>query len=174
MVDKGSHVVCVYEDDQELVSRVGSFLSEGLQKGEGAIVIATPEHRERLGSMVPANQRCTMLDAKETLRRFYKGGQLDEPAFRKEVGSLLREAAKGTKGVRAYGEMVGVLGSTGDWEAAVRLERMWNGLAKSHSFALLCGYSHLSFMRAPREAARHICVEHQVTEPAALARTLGA
>jgi hypothetical protein len=37
--------------------------------------------------------------------------------------------------------MVNVLWKDGMTAAAIRLETMWNELAKSHDFKLLCGYS---------------------------------
>jgi hypothetical protein len=43
--------------------------------------------------------------------------------------------------IRAYGEMVNVLWKDGLTAAAIRLETLWNELAKSYDFKLLCGYS---------------------------------
>jgi hypothetical protein len=37
--------------------------------------------------------------------------------------------------------MVDVLWQAGQTAAAIRLEMLWNQLAQTHSFALLCGYS---------------------------------
>jgi hypothetical protein len=56
---------------------------------------------------------------------------------------LIERACRGRKDcvIRAYGEMVDVLWQAGQTAAAIRLEMLWNQLAQTHSFALLCGYS---------------------------------
>ena len=43
--------------------------------------------------------------------------------------------------VRIYGQMVDVLWKNGQQEAAIRLETLWNQLANTQAFSLLCGYA---------------------------------
>lgn len=57
--------------------------------------------------------------------------------------------------VRAYGEMVDVLWKGGQMDAAMKLESLWNQLAHSHEFALLCGYSMGHFYKAAVPRALH-------------------
>jgi hypothetical protein len=56
---------------------------------------------------------------------------------------VIEQACRGREDcvIRAYGEMVDVFWQTGQTAAAIRLEILWNQLAQTHSFALLCGYS---------------------------------
>ena len=49
--------------------------------------------------------------------------------------------------IRAYGEMVDVLWKAGQTAAAIQLEMLWNQLAQTHQFALLCGYSMGNFYK---------------------------
>ena len=49
--------------------------------------------------------------------------------------------------LRAYGEMVDLLWRDGHSQAAIELEVLWNKLALSLDFALLCGYSMGSFYK---------------------------
>jgi signal transduction histidine kinase/CheY-like chemotaxis protein len=42
--------------------------------------------------------------------------------------------------VKAFGEMVALLWSEGNYAGAVRLEELWNDLQKAHSFSLFCAY----------------------------------
>ena len=49
--------------------------------------------------------------------------------------------------VRAYGEMVDVLWKNGQDVAAIRLEMLWNKLAATHRFSLLCGYAMGTFYK---------------------------
>lgn len=50
--------------------------------------------------------------------------------------------------IRAYGEMVNVLWQDGQEAAAIRLEMLWNDLARTRAFKLLCGYSMGNFFKA--------------------------
>ena len=52
---EGSHVVQFHEQSPYLVDRVSAFIAPGLNAGEAAIVIATPEHREMIA--VPLGTR---------------------------------------------------------------------------------------------------------------------
>lgn len=62
---------------------------------------------------------------------------------------MIEQLCRGKKdrGIRAYGEMVDVLWKAGQEVAAIRVEMIWNELAATHDFALLCGYSMGSFYK---------------------------
>ena len=60
--------------------------------------------------------------------------------------------------IRAYGEMVDVLWKDGKEAAAIRLEMLWNQLANTRKFSLLCGYSMGSFYKDA--AFDDICQQH--------------
>jgi hypothetical protein len=169
------HAVQFYGNDQALFTTVGGFLSEGLIAGHPALVIATPAHcaaildelshrlidvqqAKRLGDLI-------CLDAEETLATFMAGDMPDAGAFRKSVGGAIDQALGGRvrTPVRAYGEMVDVLWKKGRADAAIRLEILWNDLAASHSFQLLCGYSMGNFYKQA-EYFEQVCQQHtQVT-----------
>jgi hypothetical protein len=84
-----------------------------------------------------------MVDAAEMLSRFMHDGMPDAVRFRDAMIPVIEQACRGRKEcvIRAYGEMVDVLWQAGQTAAAIRLEMLWNQLAQTHSFALLCGYS---------------------------------
>jgi hypothetical protein len=48
---------------------------------------------------------------------------------------------EGAEGLRAYGEMVGVLWKARQFAAAIRLEQLWNRLLEQSSFSLYCAYA---------------------------------
>jgi hypothetical protein len=54
--------------------------------------------------------------------------------------------------------MVDVLWKQGRTVAATRLEMLWNDLARSHDFALLCGYAMGNFYKGT--AVEEICAHH--------------
>jgi DcmR-like sensory protein len=146
------HVVQLYgKDDSLLTQNVGRYLGEGLRRGDGILVIATPEHRSSLVrrlredagySRAVLEGRLVFLDAEATLGRFLVNGWPDLDLFR----NVVREAVHGVRnravhsGVRAYGEMVGLLWSSGEHAAAIRLEELWNDLLKASDVSLLCAY----------------------------------
>ena len=157
------HAVQFYGNDAELFRTVGLFLSEGLVAGQPAVVIATEAHRKaieatlesrfidverarRLGDLV-------LLDAEETLATFMVDDVPTASVFKKVVGDVIEQTLRGRERtpVRAYGEMVDVLWKQGKTEAAVRLEVLWNDLASTHVFSLLCGYAIGSFYKQTQQ-----------------------
>jgi hypothetical protein len=146
------HVVQLYGDDDRLLTQnVGRFLSEGLKRGDGLLVIATPEHRgtlarhlsqERGYSRAVLEGRLVFHDAEATLARFMRSGDPNPELFASVVGEALEgvQARAVHTGARAYGEMVGLLWKAGQYSPAVRLEELWNELLKSNDISLFCGY----------------------------------
>lgn len=174
----GRHVVQFYEDDAFLLPTVANFMVEGLNAGSAALVVATPEHcagfveqLRLLGVDVDAevtSGRLTMLDARTTLDRFVRGGSPDRPRFLLEVGTVIgRAQALSTSGAPyIYGEMVDLLVGAGNQAAAFELERLWNELAETRQFHLLCAYSLARFPTAADVAAFHeICDQHDAAVP---------
>jgi hypothetical protein len=165
------HAVQFYGNDQALVTTVAGFISEGLIAGQPAIVIATPAHSvailEELGRRLIDVQHAkhigdlVCLDAEETLDTFMAGSLPDPGAFRKNVGDALDQALGGRvrTPVRAYGEMVDVLWKKGRADAAIKLEILWNELAATHSFQLMCGYSMGNFYKQA-EYFEQVCQQH--------------
>jgi hypothetical protein len=146
------HLVQLYgSDPRALVRSVGRYLADGLNAGEGAVVIATAAHRgffldelRALGAdpaAALAAGRLLVLDADDTLARFMVDGQPDGERFEAAVRPVLASLrALCAPGVRAYGEMVGVLWEAGSFCAAIRLEELWNALLRDGGFRLFCGY----------------------------------
>jgi hypothetical protein len=148
------HFVQLYEADETALSRnVGHYLWEGLRRGEGVLVIATPEHRElfsghlsSLGADIPAltgSSQLLFLDAQDTLSLFMRGGQPDWLPFEHAVRAAMRRVhpSHGAEGLRAYGEMVGILWKARQFAAAIRLEQLWNRLLAQSAFSLYCAYA---------------------------------
>jgi hypothetical protein len=126
-------------------------MAEGLRRGDGLIVIASPEHSgsvarelrdERGYSRAVLEGRLVFLDAQTTLDRLMMNGKPDGELFESVIGEALNQVQSraGHTGVRAYGEMVGVLWKAGHYAAAARLEELWNRLLRSSDIRLFCGY----------------------------------
>ena len=147
------HFVQFYRADEPLLNRnVASFFWDALLRGDGLLVIATPERREslsnhltHLGADVALAQRegqLAMLDAQSSLLRFMVDGVPVWEAFEQAIPDALQLAIPRTPqgGVCAYGEMVGVLWEAGETEAAIQLEEYWNRLLRRGGIRLFCGY----------------------------------
>jgi len=164
------HSVQFYKDPDALCRIVGAFIGEGLRQGNPALVVATPAHKERIDaslqergldvSTLKHDGQLTVLDAADTLSLFMVEGMPNAGAFRWNVGEIMRQISKehGGRPLRAYGEMVDVLWRDGQEAAAIRLETLWNQLADSHEFKLLCGYSMGHFYK--RAALEKIKAQH--------------
>ena len=146
------HFVQLYGKNDRLLTRnVARYLGEGLRRGDGLLVIATAEHRgsvvrqlaeERTYTRAVLEGRLVFLDAEATLNRFMVDGEPDRARFERIIGETLR-GVRGRavhSGIRAYGEMVGVLWKAGQFSAAVRLEELWNQLLDSSDVSLFCAY----------------------------------
>jgi DcmR-like sensory protein len=180
------HAVQLYRDVSELGRSVGAFLTAGFRDGEPAVVIATAAHQgvfeaelERCGWDAKALERkglLTCADAEETLAAFMDEDLPSPERFERVVGGVVDQTSARVPGrtIRAFGEMVDVLWQRGQEQAAIALEELWNELAKTRSFALLCGYQ-LDVFQADvqREALPEVMRTHShtrtVEEPSRLA-----
>jgi PAS domain S-box-containing protein len=79
----------------------------------------------------------------------------------------VRHATRAGRQLRAVGEMVVLLWNDGNSAAAVRLEELWNGLARTCTFSLFCAYP-LSVFHGEKDSTRllHVCSQHSRVIPA--------
>jgi hypothetical protein len=164
------HAVRFYKDASSLATIVCGFLAEGLKQGEPAVLIATREHVACFQTCFTASGidvgaetargMLTVLDAQETLDQFMRDGVPLAQPFHDTISPVLTAVSKRFPGkpIRAYGEMVDVLWKQDRTAAAIRLEALWNDLARSHTFKLLCGYAMGSFYKG--SATADICAVH--------------
>jgi hypothetical protein len=151
--EPAEHVVQLYGDDHQLLtSHVTRYLVEGLKRGDGLVVIATPEHREAIVRQLGEEDagtaaaieggRLVLLDARDTLDSFMVEGHPDWELFEQALGGVCRELRErvGRGGIRAFGEMVGLLWMEGRYSAAIRLEEYWNRLLEANAICLFCAY----------------------------------
>jgi PAS domain S-box-containing protein len=178
--DSTGHVVQFYCDDDFLLGALQRFIGSALGAGDAAIVIATREHREGLAQRLKsggvaldralAQGRYIALDAAATLSQFMVDGSPDATRFADTVGKVVAGAGVAAQGesirIAAFGEMVTLLWTAGNPQAAIKLEQLWNDLAREHSFALRCAYPMGVFNKAEHiEPFSQICREHSAVIP---------
>lgn len=164
------HAVRFYENDKSLSHIVADFLGEGLSAGEPGIVVATPAHRAgilreliaRNVDVVPLQRsdELVFLDAEETLSTFMTDDNPDGEKFRSRMCEVIKRACRERADctVRIYGQMVDILWKEGKHKAAIRLEMLWNQLANTEAFSLLCGYAMGSFYK--KANFHEVCAHH--------------
>jgi signal transduction histidine kinase/CheY-like chemotaxis protein len=161
-----SHGVRFYDREEQIAGQVWEFIAPVLKDGGSAVVVARPSLRLALAArsaiaMPEGGGRLQLLDAQAELDGFLVEGWPDGGRFRQTVGRVVEQAAAAGRGVRVYGEMVGLLCEQGRCEAALRLEQLWNGLAEELDFALMCGYPWHLFADAEQAAMfDHVCRLH--------------
>ena len=176
-LDERAHVVQFYERDGFLLEEVTRFVGAGLGAGDAVVVIATKAHLEGLERGLDARAidiavasrqgRYIPLDATETMAQFMAGGMVDDARFVEVVGDAIARAAERHAHVRAFGEMVALLWLQGKREAALRLEELWNDLARARPFSLMCAYPMAAFGHAlDGTPLLRICGEHSHVIPA--------
>ena len=157
--DGNLHAVKFYESPESLCHIVAEFLGEGLIERQPALAIATPEHREGILAGLRARHLdvdslqaagdLLLIDVAELLASFMVDGMPDAALFTSAATHAIETVRRGRKDVtiRAYGEMVDVLWKAGQDAAAIRVELLWNKLATTDDFDLLCGYSMGTFYK---------------------------
>jgi hypothetical protein len=150
----GTHLVQLFGEDHRLLARNASrYLAEGLRRGDGLVVIATPEHTSAIARHLVEEEpraaldaagagRLVYLDARETLASFLVAGRPDEARFRSVIGETIAavRARSATGECRAFGEMVSLLWDDGRPKDAERLETLWNGVLVECECSLFCAY----------------------------------
>jgi signal transduction histidine kinase len=179
-LDSHIHTVQFYADDPFLLNELSRFIGSALGAGDAGIVIATQAHRDDLAGQLKARGldieraaaqgRYVSLDAQETLSKLMPDGQLDEIRFVDLIGGVIQQAAISVGGERpriaAFGEMVALLWAEGRPDAAIQLEQLWNSLARTHSFELLCAYPSSLFNQSEDATGiGDICATHTHVTP---------
>jgi PAS domain S-box-containing protein len=179
-VQAHAHGVQFYGDDAYLLDGLTRFIGGALGAGDSSIIIATKAHRDGLAKRLVAcgidtavatrQGRFVALDAAETLAKFMVDGWPDSERFHQVVGSIVAQCQLSGRTnqskLAAFGEMVALLWAEGKPEAAIRLEQLWNELARVHSFHLHCAYP-ISYFHDERHAEliEKVCAEHSHVIP---------
>ena len=180
-VEPQQHAVIVVVGDEELVSHVAAYAVEGLALGEHVVLVLTPAHAASLAvalaeqgtdlATASAAGDVQVLDAADTLATFFDG-TLDVAGARATLAAAVDTGTSGGRRLRAFGEMVNLLWDAGHAEHALTLEALWNELAQTRTFRLLCGYTTSALQAHPRLAdVDGVCRLHsELTVPATYAR----
>jgi hypothetical protein len=180
---ESEHVVQFYETDAFLLHALSEFIATGLTASDACIVVATPAHRAGLDERLQAtgldlvaahtSGQYVVLDAAETLTTFLVNDSPEPGRFTAVIGDLIARSTERGHQVRVFGEMVALLWAEGQYDAALRLEGLWNDLLTTSPFVLFCAYPIHGF---GGEALAHglgqVCATHARVIPAESYTTL--
>jgi PAS domain S-box-containing protein len=169
------HIVYFYQRSDSLLDALSEFVGPALGAGNGAVIIATKMHRDGLQErlmasgldlpLVSKQGRYVALDAPEILSKIMIAGVPNKARFEEAVGAVLRTTKAALKvenpKLAVFGEMVALLWTEGKFEAAIKLEQLWNELSKEQAFSLRCAYPASGFHGEHRiEPFKQVCAEH--------------
>ena len=153
LVPNQRHVVQFYVDDDVLLDEPAALFRGSLGKGQSVAAIMTSGHRSALERRLLAqgvdvseaaqNGRFCLLDADQALSEFMEPAGPSRERFLLQFGKILcklQATAAKPSDVVLFGEMVAVLWAQKKYDAAIRLEQLWNELALTSSFYLCCAY----------------------------------
>ena len=176
----GEHIVQFYAEATFFVEAVSRFVGGALAVGDAAVVIATSGHQRELERRLSARGldtgkaaaqgRHVVLDASELLDRLTVDGTLDERRFTDVIGGILIQVRSANDGkdrrIAVFGELVALLWAQGRQQEAIRVEQLWNELAKKYPFSLLCAYPIVAFNNESHiEPFLKICEQHSGVAP---------
>jgi len=149
----GTHLLQFYSADPgQLARNVGKYFADGFRLGRSAVLLATRDHEDAIFAELKADDRSPddlqregllqVFDAEQMLPSIMIDDWPDPERFETNIAAAIRNAGARTAGagVCAFGELVGVLWSKGQFPAAIRLEQLWNGFQARERFSLYCAY----------------------------------
>jgi len=169
------HEVLFYFDDTVLLDRVSHFIAAALKSGNAAIVIATKSHRDGVHQRLKATGldadgaiqqgAYISVDATDVLSKIMLNGLPDPIQFFRDMGGLVKSAAKAAKSEQPrtviFGEAVALLLSERKVHAAIQFERFGNDLVQMHNADILCAYPLSKFQgKEDNPVFQSICAEH--------------
>jgi hypothetical protein len=176
-----AHVVQFYTTDRFLLDGLSASLGTALKTGGSVVVVMTKSHQKGLlrrlsvqGIDLDQAVQCgrfVLADASEALAKFMEPSGPNRQKFLREFGAIIRRAEAAAdvrhRRVVVFGEMVAVLWKQKKCDSAIRLEQLWNELARTHFFYLKCAYPAKSFQGEMKGEPYHtICAEHSIVFPA--------
>src|SRR5687767_3348727 len=156
------HSMQLFDSRESTAAALAEFVKAGFERDEHILLVTRLDNWNRaavdLGRQLPLSEavssgQLTVCDSSLMLKALLVDGIPSAERFGDTVGSLVSRLAARGRGLRAYGDMVDLLAADGSFDAAERLEELWNSLRSRISFTLMCGYSSGHFCHAENAAA---------------------
>lgn len=160
------HSVQFFDTPDSAARALGHFAGAGLAQGEHVLLVTRLDNWNRaavnlalpgaaLSDAVNSGQ-LTVCDSSRTLAALLVDGMPSAERFENTIAPLVSRSIERGGSLRAYGDMVDLLAAEGSFDAAEKLEELWNGLQARLPFTLFCGYSSAHFCNGHSTALRRI------------------
>jgi hypothetical protein len=166
------HLVHFYEPGCFPSQSIASYLLAGVEAGESALIIATPDHTEALlealnccgidTQLLEHADLLLCLDARSIVAALRERGPLTDASVDEALEAPLERIGRmpPQRRSRVFGDMVDLLSLSGDHPASLQLERQWNRLQTRHSFSLYCACGTAAFAKENSAAIPGLCHVH--------------
>lgn len=168
------HLLQIYETDIMFIDALFSYVKEGIDHGESAVIIATEDHLNalnlKMSSVYDVNslidsRKYLPIDAEKLLDRLLENDEISEIKFNAIITDLLNSVnCKKAAKVRILGEMVALLWGMGYRKATMQLEKLWSKFCSSNNISLVCAYPQAGFRQDAVKSIMHICTFHSKLE----------
>jgi CheY-like chemotaxis protein len=172
----GAHAVHFHSYDRRFIQSVSELANRALRRGHLVAVVATPAVRASVGERLQAGGwhvgesgqygRYHAMDSTESLAGIMQGDRPDPQRLGDSVAALerMRVEAADTLDPRLtlIGEIAVPLLLKGNVQAALEIERLWNGLTRGLPWLGVCCYPMECFedLTAPQRL-HEVCAEHE-------------
>ena len=167
------HTVQFFDALESLGETLARFVHDAVDAGRTVLLVTRPTSvtaaeraladRGVILQQLIDSGRVVVRDAATTLQSIAGPREPTADRFEATIGALVGQLiAESPAGVSIYGEMVDILASEGNFEAAEALEELWNGARGMGSVRLLCGYAaaHFAANADARLRIHRICALH--------------
>ena len=172
---RGRHAVQFHNNDRFFLDELGQFVGGTLRSGEPVVLVTDEATRvgvaERLQAggfdleSLMARGQYSAQDSADGLAQVMRDGQLDRDALAAIIDGLERSRLSLVEEPQGRLTMVGDIAMplcrSGNFEAAIEIEQIWNELTGTLPFFTLCLYPAECFQH---ESLRHqfagVCTEH--------------
>jgi DNA-binding response OmpR family regulator len=148
------HEAGFYADESSLLDDYVRFAEAALDAGNGLIIVVGSSRRDRLYQRLQADgvdidriireRRSLWLDVPAMLSSFMVNGRIDEARFWNGASAVILEAARGSRRdpprVSVCGDGTATLLQEGLVDAAIRLEQLWDDVARTYNVDIFCPY----------------------------------
>lgn len=147
-----SHQIDFHNDDRSLVAGFTRFIENGLRSGNAVMAIVTAGHRQAIVQSLEASGidthlviaacRLVLLDVAEVVAHVMVNDKLDPDGLLiNSLGTLeVMKNKNRIARISACGEIAPFLLAEGHAEAGLKVERLWNDIAKLLDLEIMCGY----------------------------------
>ena len=165
------HIVELFDSTDSLVDSVSAFLSEGLNRGDAALVVMRLAQWNLVAAKLTgwnvslsdaiASGQLTVLDGTRTLARIMLHGAPCRGLFEEVIGKTVRQLCAAGVRLRVYGDLMDELAGDENFHGAHELDKMWSDLSRQEPVTVLSGYSATTFYGPnAHDTLRSICLSH--------------